>query len=73
VIKNCGDIIELSGINEVLTAYSNREINGSVWGFSRMRLEDYGDYYVHAPDALVLDDSIDIHTEDDYKKALYDE
>lgn len=70
VISNCGDILNLPGINEVLTAYSNREINGSVWGFSRMRIETYGDYYVHAPDALVLDDSIDIHTIDEFKKAL---
>ncbi len=73
VIRNCGAIIELSGMNEVLTAYSSREINGSVWGFSRMRLENYGNYYVHSPDALVLDDSIDIHTEGEFKKALMSE
>ena len=35
-----------------------------------MRIENYGDYYVHAPDALVLDDSIDIHTIDEFKKSL---
>ena len=70
VIKQCAHIIALESIHEVLTFYSSRDINGSVWGFSKERLNNYGDYYVHYPDALVMDDSIDIHTKDDFLAAL---
>jgi CMP-N-acetylneuraminic acid synthetase len=70
VIQKCGEIIRMPGVREVLTSYSSREINGSVWCFNRSRLNDYGDYYVHYPDVLVIDDSIDIHTEEEFLKAL---
>lgn len=69
VIRQCAHIIEINSIDEVLTFYSSRDINGSVWGFSKDRLNNYGDYYVHYPDALVLDDSIDIHTKEDFLAA----
>lgn len=70
VIKNCANIILLNEVNEVLTNYSSGEINGSVWCFTRERLQNYGDFYKHYPNVLVHDDSIDIHTEDDFLKAL---
>lgn len=69
VIKQCAHIIGIESIREVLTFYSSRDINGSVWGLSKERLINYGDYYVHYPDALVLDNSIDIHTEEDFLAA----
>ena len=69
VIKQCAQIIEIDSIHEVLTFYSSRDVNGSVWGFSRERLNNYGDYYVHYPDALVLDNSIDIHTREEFLAA----
>ena len=70
VVKQCAEIICMDSIHEVLTFYSSRYINGSVWGISDERLNNYGDYYVHYPDALVLDNSIDIHTEEDFLAAL---
>lgn len=70
VINNCAIELKSDSVNEVLTCYSNGEINGSVWGFSRSRLECYGDFYLHSPDALVIDDAIDIHTMDEYRQAL---
>lgn len=70
VIEQCGKIINLDSINEVLTFYSSKEINGSVWGFTKERINNYGDYYVHYPDALVLDDSIDIHTKEEFLAAV---
>ena len=69
VISRC--VIELlkDDVDEVLTRYGNGKVNGSVWGLSRYRLENYGDFYSHSPDVLVIDDSIDIHTYGEYIKA----
>lgn len=76
VIDRCSAKLLMGEVDEVLTRYENGKINGSVWGLSRYRLHNYGDFYSHSPDVLVVDDSIDIHTYDDYINALsafYDE
>lgn len=70
VINRCATKLLLSDVDEVLTSYENGMINGSVWGLSRCRLENYGDFYSHSPDVLVVDESIDIHTKEEYLKAL---
>lgn len=70
VINRCATKLLMDGVEEVLTRYENGEINGSVWGLSRYRLKNYGDFYSHSPDVLVIDDSIDIHTNEDYLRAL---
>lgn len=68
------------GFNEVMTCYPLTEaisyhdqhfpIYGSIWALSRLRLENYGDPFKPKPEVLLVDDSIDIHTYDDYLKAL---
>ncbi len=54
---------------ELLTVYPDRRNNGSVWCFSYERLMNYGDPYTHRPDILIVDDSLDIHTIDDFHEA----
>jgi len=55
--------------DELLTIYPNLKINGSLWGFSSDRLYNYGDPYVHKPDILLIDESIDVHIDEEYKAA----
>ena len=70
VIYNSGAIAKKLSINEILTMYSDHSINGSVWGISKKRLENYGDFYIHSPDVLLLDDSVDVHTIDEFNRAI---
>jgi hypothetical protein len=69
VLECCLAIARYVPFSELLTIYPDRSNNGSVWGFSFERLMNYGDPYVQLPDVLIVDDSIDIHTIDDFKKA----
>lgn len=46
------------------------KIYGSIWALSLERLQGYGDPYAPQPDVLLVDESIDIHNEDDYQAAL---
>ncbi len=62
-------LIEM-GVEEVMTCHSNRSIYGSIWGLSYKRLMEYTDFYHPAPEALLVDNSIDIHTYNDYAMAL---
>jgi hypothetical protein len=55
--------------DELLTIYPSLKINGSLWGFSSDRLLNYGDPYVHNPDVLLTDESIDVHTIEEYNIA----
>jgi hypothetical protein len=45
-------------------------IYGSIWGIERERLMRYEDPYKPNPEVLLVDDSIDIHYEEDYELAL---
>jgi CMP-N-acetylneuraminic acid synthetase len=69
VLEQCLAVARHVPFSELLTVYSDRRNNGSVWGFSFDRLMNYGDPYVHLLDVLIVDDSIDIHTIDDFKRA----
>ena len=62
-------ILNNLSFNELLTIYPNLKINGSLWGFSTDRLFNYGDPYVHEPDILLIDESIDVHIDEEYKAA----
>ena len=55
--------------DELLTIYPSLKINGSLWGFSKNKLLNYGDPYVHEPDVLLTDESIDVHTIEEYNIA----
>jgi CMP-N-acetylneuraminic acid synthetase len=69
VLEKCLAVARHVPFQELLTVYPDRCINGSIWGFSLERLFSYGDPYVHNPDVLIVDESIDIHTAEDMEKA----
>lgn len=56
-----------SDAEEVMTCHPDYSIYGSVWAMSRNRLLNYD--YNPKPDALIVDISTDIHTEEDLAKA----
>ncbi len=62
-------ILELN-VPEVMTCHPNNEIYGSIWAMTVSQLEKYGDPYKPTPVVRIVDDSIDIHTEEDFQKAL---
>ena len=62
-------ILNNLNFDELLTIYPNLKINGSLWGFSSNRLLNYGDPYVHKPDVLLTDESIDVHIIQEYNLA----
>lgn len=68
-IEDVKNIIEM-GFDEVMTCHKDYSIYGSIWALSEKRLKTYGNYYEPHPDVLVVDKSIDIHTEVDYLQAL---
>lgn len=57
------------GFEEVMTMHEDGSIYGSIWAIDRKKLENYKDYYNPKPDILLLDASIDIHTEEDLNNA----
>lgn len=69
ILEQCLAIARHVPFRELLTVYPDRSNNGSVWGFSIDRLMQYRDPYVHLPDVLIVDDSIDIHTIEDFENA----
>jgi CMP-N-acetylneuraminic acid synthetase len=69
VLEKCLRVARHVPFNELLTVYPDRRNNGSIWGFSIDRLMNYGDPHVHVPDVLIVDDSIDVHTMDDFLEA----
>jgi|TARA_B100001059_G_C17838713_1_gene590258 CMP-N-acetylneuraminic acid synthetase len=68
-IKKIKNISTFNNVNEILTMFSDFSINGAVWGISRYRLDNYGCYYTKKPDALILDTSQDIHTQEEFDSA----
>ena len=69
-----------SGIHEVMTCHpiehkdeyhdQSFKIYGSVWGISAELLRKYPDPYKPNPWTLLVDKSIDIHTEEDFEAAI---
>ena len=68
-ISQIDKIAQYTKVNEILTMYSDHSINGSVWGISKHRLDNYKDYFAFKPDILILDNSKDIHTKLEFDKA----
>jgi CMP-N-acetylneuraminic acid synthetase len=58
------------GIDEVMTCDLDYNIYGSVWAVNVEKLKVYGDPYKPFPKVLIVDKSIDIHTDVDYRRAL---
>jgi CMP-N-acetylneuraminic acid synthetase len=68
------------GLSEVMTCHQmthgsnyhqqHNKVYGSVWGMSADRLLFYPDPFHPNPEALVVDNSIDIETKEDFDEAL---
>jgi len=60
----------LMGTPEVMTCHKDLSVYGSIWAMTADQLDKYGDPYKPTPSVLVVDDSTDIHTEEDLQEAL---
>lgn len=58
------------GVHEIMTVHKDYSIYGSVWALSVPKLLNYGDPYKPEPWVLLVDNSIDIHTQEDFDAAL---
>lgn len=58
------------GIPEIMTCHKDYSIYGSIWALSAERLENYKDPYNPQPEILIVDNSIDVHTQEDYNLAI---
>jgi len=76
LIKCALKMMQLDGIEEILSCDKNYSQYGSLWGITRKRIKQYNmnkrihDRKVIKPDCLLLDDSIDIHNIKDFKLSL---
>ncbi len=78
IIKTAKELMEKYKYDEIMTAYpikgykKKNYLYGSVWAITRKRLKNYPDALNPEPELLIIDDSIDIHTQEDYKNAQDD-
>jgi CMP-N-acetylneuraminic acid synthetase len=78
LIKRAKKVME-SGCQEMMTCYPARylkdyydqsfKIYGSIWGITKKRLIEYENYYLPRPEVLLVDDSKDIHTKEDFNQV----
>lgn len=57
------------GVDEVMTVHTDRKIYGSIWAIRTDKLKNYKGFYRPKPNVMLVDNSVDIHTEEDYNKA----
>jgi CMP-N-acetylneuraminic acid synthetase len=69
LIEIAKELLE-KGFKEIMTMHEDGSIYGSIWAMSAKRLREYGDPYKPKPDILLCDSSIDIHTEEDFIRAI---
>jgi len=70
LIRSTKLIMETGRFNELMTANPDRKIIGSIWALKKEKISNYGDFYIFRPDVTLIDNSVDIHTEDDYDRAV---
>lgn len=69
-IKKTLEIMAMPEIKELITVDSTLKVHGSIWALKRERLLDYGDPYQYKAEIFMRDDSVDIHTREDFESAL---
>lgn len=69
LIKKAKKIMEEHQFEELLTCHHDFKLYGSIWAMTTERLKNYKDFYKQTPKILLVDDSVDIHTEEDLVKA----
>lgn len=70
LIKKAKKIMETKDCSELMTCRRDSSIYGSIWAMTYSKLENYGDFGRQRPEMLLMDDSIDIHTKEDFNKAI---
>jgi len=70
LIRSAKIIMDTGRFTELMTATPARRISGSIWALKREKISNYGDFYKFNPDVTLIDDSVDIHTEEDFDKAV---
>jgi CMP-N-acetylneuraminic acid synthetase len=70
LIKKAYNLISNDMSNHILTLNENMTWNGSLWCISKELIYTLKDLYNIKPDMFLIDDSVDIHTEDEFKEAL---
>lgn len=68
IIRQSKKIMSM-GYSELMTCDENYKLYGSIWALTRDRIKNYGDPYKQTPEVLIVDNSIDIHTQSDYDKV----
>jgi len=70
LIKKAKDLMEKYDFKELMTCHLDFKLYGSIWAMSKNRLLNYNNPFKQTPEILLVDDSIDIHTQEDLTKAL---
>ncbi len=74
-LKKVYNILKYTDIEDIFSINSNGEINGSFWGITLKKLKTYNfnkkihDHKSLKNECWVVDDSMDIHTKDEFNKA----
>ena len=68
-IKRALAVMEIPDIQELITIDKNFKVHGSIWALKRERLLNYGDPYQYKAEIFMFDDSVDIHTQEDFENA----
>ncbi len=68
-IKTALKIMEIPSIQELTTVDAKLKVHGSIWALKRQRLLNYGDPFTYKADIFMFDDSVDIHTREDFENA----
>jgi len=69
LIKRALKIMEIPKINELITIDKNLHVHGSIWALRKERLLNYGDPFKYKAEIFLSDDSVDVHTIEDFKQA----
>lgn len=75
LIKRAKELMEKYKYNELMTAYpvegyeNKNSLYGSIWALTKDRLKNYKDAWKPEPEILIVDESIDIHTAEDFIRA----
>ena len=68
-IKRALAIMEIPDIQELITIDKKLKVHGSIWALRRARLLNYGDPFEYKAEIFMFDDSVDIHTREDFENA----
>jgi CMP-N-acetylneuraminic acid synthetase len=69
LIEVAREIMIGTGCAELMTCHKDYSFYGSIWALTANRIIHYDDPYIFTPEILLVDDSVDIHTKADFKKA----